>query len=66
MTKSIDALKPLFTLKNVPLHLEELRLVNCGKISSLATQRVLDAITEKSYIKKLSLVAASMNDDSCI
>lgn len=38
--KSVEALQPLL-LKNIPHHLEELRLVNCPKISSAACERLL-------------------------
>lgn len=65
MTRSVEALKPILH-RNIPYHLEELRLVNCPKISSMASARLLDVMLEKNYIKKLSLVDAGLNDDSCM
>ncbi|TNV87178.1 hypothetical protein FGO68_gene2179 [Halteria grandinella] len=63
--KSAEALKPILH-RNIPYHLEELRLVNCPRISSMASARLLDAMLEKNYVKKLSLVDAGLNDEGCL
>ena len=66
MMKSLEALSPLLSLKGIPFHLEELRLVNCIKISSVITSNLLEALAKKSYVKRLSLVSAQINDDLCV
>ena len=53
-------------MKPIPHQLEELRLVNCGKLSPVVTCRLLDFLNEKSYIRKLSLVNAGISDDICL
>ena len=56
-------LKPMFSLKVVPYHLEELRLVNCGRVKGAILAEMLDAMADKSYIRKLSLVAMHIEDE---
>lgn len=65
LMKSAEAIKSLITQNSMPFHLEELRLINC-KISAQATSLVLDSLAERSFVKKLSLVNASVNEPSCI
>jgi len=60
---SMRTLKPLFSLKVVPYHLEELRLVNCGRVKGAILAEMLDTMAEKSYIRKLSLVAMHIEDE---
>ena len=60
---SLRTLKPLFSLKVVPYHLEELRLVNCGRVKGAILAEMLDAMADKSYIRKLSLVAMHIEDE---
>ena len=60
---SMRALKPLFSQKVVPYHLEELRLVNCGRVKGAVLAEMLEAMAEKSYIRKLSLVAMQIEDE---
>lgn len=55
--KAVEALVPIVSLKTLPYHLEELRIVNC-KVTGLAMTKLLNAINEKSYLKKLALVNA--------
>jgi hypothetical protein len=64
--KSVKAIKSILHLKPIPHQLEELRLVNCGKLSTIVTCRLLDFLNEKSYIKKLSLVNAGISDEICL
>lgn len=60
---SMRTLKPMFSLKVVPYHLEELRLVNCGRVKGAILAEMLDAMADKSYIRKLSLVAMHIEDE---
>ena len=55
--KSVDNLIPIISIRTIPYHLEELRIVNC-KIASLVMSKLLNAINEKSYLKRLALVNA--------
>ena len=66
MQRSVEALIPLLSLKAIPYQLEELRLVNCVHMTSLTASALLDGLNEKSFIKKLSLVNASINDEICV
>lgn len=59
------ALGPLIKGKMMPYHLEELRLVNC-KISQKALNLVFDALLDRNFVKKLSLVNAQLNSDACM
>ncbi len=63
---SLESLKPILHLKPIPHHLEELRLVHCGRLSSVVTGRLLDILIEKSPLRKLSLVNAGINDEICL
>jgi hypothetical protein len=45
---SLEALKPIILTKLIPHHLEELRLVHCGRLSSAVTGRLLDVLIQKS------------------
>jgi hypothetical protein len=40
----LEALKPIILTKPIPHHLEELRLVHCGRLSSVVTGRLLDVL----------------------
>jgi hypothetical protein len=44
----LEALKPIILTKSIPHHLEELRLVHCGRLSSAVTGRLLDVLIQKS------------------
>lgn len=55
----------MINYKNIPYHLEELRLVNC-RVSTAASQMLLDTLIEKNFLKKLALVNASINNDSAM
>ena len=63
---SLEALKQILQLKPIPHHLEELKLANCGRISSVVTGRLLDILIEKNPLRKLSLVNAGINDEICL
>ncbi len=63
---SLESLKLILHLKPIPHHLEELRLVHCGRLSSVVTGRLLDILIEKSPLRKLSLVNAGINDEICL
>lgn len=40
----LEAIKAIIITKPIPHHLEELRLVLCGRISSVVTGRLLDVL----------------------
>lgn len=62
---SAIAMCPLIKSKMMPYHLEEIRLNNC-KMGVKALSTVLDCLLEKNFIKKLGLVNAQLNSDTCM
>lgn len=66
MMKSAEAMRILLANKRIPKQLEALRIMNCFKMSTVVTSRLLDALIDKSYIKRLSLVSAQINNEICI
>jgi Ran GTPase-activating protein (RanGAP) involved in mRNA processing and transport len=60
-----NSLKELESLlvRKIPNHLEELRLENC-QISLLISNQLLHKINRISYLSRLSLVNAHLNDES--
>lgn len=59
-SESVKALQPLFQ-KNVPFHLEELKLVDL-KMSPKCIEDLLKMMTELCYLGRLSLVNLRMTD----
>ena len=61
LMKSVEQIEPILTFRNIPYHLEELRLVNC-KISSNALTALLNIFPSRNYIKRLGLVNLGMSE----
>ena len=61
--KSVEALKPLFS-KAFPNNLRELRIINC-KIHCSVTEKLIQALNERSSLQRLALVNTNLSD-SCM
>lgn len=53
----------IFINRSIPHNLEELKLINC-KIHASTTYQLLETLNERSYIRKLALVKANLNEAS--
>jgi hypothetical protein len=62
LLKSVEQIEPILTFRNIPYHLEELRLINC-KISQNALTGLLNILHNRNYLKRLGLVNLSMNEN---
>jgi hypothetical protein len=61
LMKCVEQIEPIFTFRNIPYHLEELRLINC-KISHNALTGLLNIFQNRNYLKRVGLVNLSMNE----
>lgn len=62
--ESLDRLKILFA-KGIPYHLQELRISNC-KLTPNVTTELIQAISEKSYLKQFELANAPLSEDNIV
>ena len=58
--KTMEYLRP-FMVRPMPNQMDELRIINC-KMGLGAINMLLNCLIEKSYIRKLALVKASLTD----
>ena len=61
LMKSVEQIEPILTFRNIPYHLEELRLLNC-KISQNALTSLLNIFHNRNYLKRVGLVNLGMNE----
>ena len=62
--ESLEILKQLLK-KGIPYHLSELRISNC-RLTPQVTCDLIEAITEKSYLKQFELANAPISDENVI
>lgn len=62
--QSAEALCPIL-MKGMPMQMDELRLINT-KVAVKAIEIIVEQLVERSYLKRLSLVNASISSEKCI